>query len=62
MVGAPGNDWQKFGFFVLIQLVAMALYTCVNLPYAALACELTTDTPCEPGSTPCASPARSSLV
>ncbi len=41
----PGSDWQKFSIFVLIQLVAMGLYTCVNLPYSALACELTTDTP-----------------
>ncbi len=41
----PGGPWQKFIFFVVIQLVAMGLYTCVNLPYSALAAELTTDTP-----------------
>jgi GPH family glycoside/pentoside/hexuronide:cation symporter len=40
----PGGDWQKFTVLVAIQLVAMALYTCVNLPYSALAAELTTST------------------
>ena len=40
----PGSDWQKFTLLVLIQLVAMALYTCVNLPYSALASELTGST------------------
>jgi len=40
----PGGDWQKFAILVVIQLVAMALYTCVNLPYSALASELTSST------------------
>ena len=40
----PGGDWQKFAILVAIQLVAMALYTCVNLPYSALASELSTST------------------
>ena len=40
----PGGDWQKFAILVAIQLVAMALYTCVNLPYSALASELTSST------------------
>jgi GPH family glycoside/pentoside/hexuronide:cation symporter len=33
----------KFGIFLLISVVANSLYTCVNLPYTALAAELTTD-------------------
>ncbi len=41
----PGSIWVKFSFFVGISVVANSLYTCVNLPYAALAAELTTDTP-----------------
>ncbi|MCP9877284.1 MFS transporter [Cyanobium sp. A2C-AMD] len=40
----PGGDWQKFSILVAIQLVAMGLYTCVNLPYSALASELTSST------------------
>ena len=40
----PGGDWQKFTVLVAIQLVAMALYTGVNLPYSALASELTSST------------------
>jgi len=40
----PGSLWVKFVFFVAISVVANSLYTCVNLPYAALAAELTTDT------------------
>ena len=40
----PGGDWQKFAILVAIQLVAMGLYTCVNLPYSALASELTSST------------------
>ena len=40
----PGSLWVKFTFFVAISVVANSLYTCVNLPYAALAAELTTDT------------------
>ncbi|WP_255005702.1 MFS transporter [Cyanobium sp. ATX 6F1] len=39
----PGGPWMKFTFFILISMVANSLYTCVNLPYAALAAELTTD-------------------
>ncbi|MEA5473577.1 MFS transporter [Synechococcus sp. CCY9201] len=37
----PGGPWQRFAIFVLISVVANTLYTCVNLPYAALAAELT---------------------
>ena len=33
----------KFTIFMLISVVANSLYTCVNLPYTALAAELTTD-------------------
>jgi GPH family glycoside/pentoside/hexuronide:cation symporter len=40
----PGNDWMKVVVFVLISIVANSLYTCVNLPYSALAAELTTNT------------------
>ena len=40
----PGGDWQKFAILVAIQLVAMGLYTCVNLPYSALASELSSST------------------
>ena len=40
----PGNDWVKVGVFVAISIVANSLYTCVNLPYSALAAELTTNT------------------
>jgi len=39
----PGPVWVKFAVFVAISIVANTLYTCVNLPYAALAAELTTD-------------------
>ena len=39
--------WQdtgvKFAIFLLISIVANSLYTCVNLPYTALAAELTGD-------------------
>jgi len=35
--------WIKFVIFLLISVVANSLYTCVNLPYTALAAELTTD-------------------
>jgi GPH family glycoside/pentoside/hexuronide:cation symporter len=41
----PGDPWQKFAFFLAISVVANSLYTCVNLPYSALAAELTTDVP-----------------
>jgi glycoside/pentoside/hexuronide:cation symporter, GPH family len=40
----PGGNWQKFAILVAIQLVAMALYSCVNLPYSALASELSSST------------------
>jgi len=40
----PGSLWVKFGIFLAISVVANSLYTCVNLPYSALAAELTTDT------------------
>ncbi len=38
----PGGLWVKFAIFVAISVVANSLYTCVNLPYSALAAELTT--------------------
>jgi GPH family glycoside/pentoside/hexuronide:cation symporter len=41
----PGGPWQKFAFFVGISVLANSLYTCVNLPYSALAAELTTSVP-----------------
>ncbi|MFO7630759.1 MAG: MFS transporter [Prochlorococcaceae cyanobacterium] len=37
------NVWVRFSVFLLISVVANTLYTCVNLPYSALAAELTTD-------------------
>jgi GPH family glycoside/pentoside/hexuronide:cation symporter len=37
----PGSDWFRFSFFLLISVLANSLYTCVNLPYSALAAELT---------------------
>ena len=37
----PGSIWVRFWVFVAISVVANSLYTCVNLPYAALAAELT---------------------
>jgi len=39
------DAWAKFWVFLLISVVANSLYTCVNLPYSALAAELTTDVP-----------------
>ncbi|MCP9774009.1 MFS transporter [Cyanobium sp. WAJ14-Wanaka] len=39
----PGPIGVKFAVFVVIGIVANSLYTCVNLPYSALAAELTTD-------------------
>jgi GPH family glycoside/pentoside/hexuronide:cation symporter len=38
----PGGLWVRFAIFVAISIVANSLYTCVNLPYSALAAELTT--------------------
>ena len=35
-----GDPWLRFGIFVAISVVANSLYTCVNLPYTALAAEL----------------------
>jgi GPH family glycoside/pentoside/hexuronide:cation symporter len=37
----PGGLWQRFAIFLAISMVANTLYTCVNLPYASLAAELT---------------------
>ena len=39
----PGDLWVRFWVFVAISVLANSLYTCVNLPYAALAAELTTN-------------------
>ena len=39
----PGSEWVRFWVFVAISVLANSLYTCVNLPYAALAAELTSD-------------------
>ena len=41
----PGSLWVKFTIFVAISILANSLYTCVNLPYSALAAELTTSVP-----------------
>lgn len=35
--------WTKFIIFLLISILANSLYTCVNLPYTALAAEITSD-------------------
>jgi glycoside/pentoside/hexuronide:cation symporter, GPH family len=40
----PGGELLRFGWFVLISVLFMAGYTGVNLPYCALATELTEDT------------------
>ncbi|APD48034.1 MFS transporter [Synechococcus sp. CS-602] len=40
----PGGELLRFGWFVLSSVVFMAAYTGVNLPYCALATELTEDT------------------
>ncbi len=37
----PGGPWHRFAVFLAISVVANTLYTCVNLPYASLAAELT---------------------
>ena len=39
----PGSTPVRFAIFVAISVVANSLYTGVNLPYSALAAELTTD-------------------
>ena len=36
-----GGSWTRFWIFLAISVVANSLYTCVNLPYTALAAELT---------------------
>jgi GPH family glycoside/pentoside/hexuronide:cation symporter len=41
----PGPIGVKVVVFVLVALLSNSLYTCVNLPYSALAAELTTDVP-----------------
>ena len=37
------GQWTRFWIFLVISVIANGLYTCVNLPYTALAAELTTD-------------------
>jgi GPH family glycoside/pentoside/hexuronide:cation symporter len=37
----PGGQWVKFAVFIVISAVAQSFYTAVNLPYTALAAELT---------------------
>jgi glycoside/pentoside/hexuronide:cation symporter, GPH family len=37
------GSWTRFWIFLTISVVANSLYTCVNLPYTALAAELTSD-------------------
>jgi GPH family glycoside/pentoside/hexuronide:cation symporter len=39
----PGSTWVKFAIFVAISTLAQTFYTAVNLPYSALAAELTGD-------------------
>jgi GPH family glycoside/pentoside/hexuronide:cation symporter len=39
----PGGTWLRFGYFVVISVLAQSFYTAVNLPYSALAAELTSD-------------------
>jgi GPH family glycoside/pentoside/hexuronide:cation symporter len=39
----PGGVWLKFAYFVAISALANSFYTAVNLPYSALAAELTSD-------------------
>ncbi len=39
----PGGPWLKFAIFVAISTLAQCFYTAVNLPYSALAAELTGD-------------------
>jgi GPH family glycoside/pentoside/hexuronide:cation symporter len=39
----PGGIWMKFALLVAIALCTQVAYTCVNLPYSALAAELTPD-------------------
>ena len=37
----PGDIWQRTGYYMLMAILLMTAYTSVNLPYAALATELT---------------------
>jgi GPH family glycoside/pentoside/hexuronide:cation symporter len=39
----PGGLWLKFALFIVISTLAQCFYTAVNLPYSALAAELTGD-------------------
>ena len=39
----PGGLWLKFAIFIVISTLAQCFYTAVNLPYSALAAELTGD-------------------
>jgi len=39
----PGGPWLKFAIFIVISTLAQSFYTAVNLPYSALAAELTGD-------------------
>ena len=39
----PWGDWLRFSWFVVISTLFMAAYSGVNLPYSALATELTTN-------------------
>ncbi len=39
----PGGPWLKFAIFIAISTLAQCFYTAVNLPYSALAAELTGD-------------------
>jgi len=39
----PGSTWLRFAIFVVISTLAQTFYTAVNLPYSALAAELTGD-------------------
>ena len=38
-----GDAWTRFWIFLVISVIANSLYTCVNLPYTALAAELSSD-------------------
>ena len=40
----PGGIAEKTAYYVVMVIILMTAYTCVNLPYAALSTELTTTT------------------
>ena len=40
----PGDAWQRTAYYAVMAILLMTAYTSVNLPYAALATELTPDT------------------